>query len=646
MRVDFAAAFHGGGIGAVIGLDRSAKRLLQVTVDCVLMALCLALAVALRLDAFSPLADPRIWAVLAPVMPLTVLAFAGLGLYRAVIRYIAIGALGAILAGVLVSAVVMFVSVQFLDLPLPRSVPGIYALLLLVSAGGLRFAVRTLLTMSRPSQGAAVLIYGAGAAGRQLATALRQGVEYQPVAFADDDPKLRGLRIAGLRVHAPAAIPGLVRAHGIRVILLALPSVGRRRRSEIVESLANLPVEVMVTPGMADIVSGRARFSDLRRVEPEDLLGRDPIPPREDLMSVNVTARSVLVTGAGGSIGSEICRQVLAFRPRCLVLYEISEYALYSIEQELRRQAESLGAAAPRIVPVLGSVLDRALAARVLRRHAVETVYHAAAYKHVPLVEQNEAAGVFNNVFGTRRLALAAREAGVRAFILVSTDKAVRPGNVMGASKRLAELTCQALAAEGGSTVFSMVRFGNVLGSSGSVIPLFRAQIERGGPVTVTHRDITRYFMTIPEAAQLVIQAGALARGGEVFLLDMGRPVRILDLAITMVRLHGLVPQLAQHGVRAPPVQGDIAIRIVGLRPGEKLHEELLLGNDLRPTEHPRIMTGNETMLSWPQLEARLAELAAACARQDGRAIRRILGRAPTGYRVTGADMPFRLAAE
>ncbi len=639
-------ALREAGFGALIGLSRSVKRLIQIGVDCTLMALCLALAVALRLDAFSPLANPSVWIVLLPVVPLTVLTFSLLGLYSAVIRFLAFDALIAVLAGVFVSAAVMFAAAQMLDLPLPRSVPGIYALLLSVSAGGVRFSLRALLSGARQHLEVPVLIYGAGSAGRQLAEALRHGREYEPVAFADDDPRLQRLRIAGLKVHPPVAVPDLVKVHGVRVVLLAMPSVGRRRRREIVESLADSPVEVMVTPGIADIVSGRAQFSDLRRVEPEDLLGRDPVPPREKLMAANVTGKSVLVSGAGGSIGSEICRQALAFAPRSLVLFERSEHALYMIEQELRRLTAAMGPRAPLIVPVLGSVLNPTLAARTLRSHAVDTVYHAAAYKHVPLLEENEAEGVHNNVFGTRTLALAAREAGVRAFILVSTDKAVRPANVMGASKRMAELICQTLAEGAGDTVFSIVRFGNVLGSSGSVIPLFRAQIEHGGPVTVTHRDITRYFMTIPEAAQLVIQAGALARGGEVFLLDMGQPVRILELAETMVRLHGLVPYLPENGAPVAAARGDIAIRIVGLRRGEKLHEELLLGNDPRPTEHPRIMTGRETVMQKGALMSCLESLASACSRQDGAAIRRILAEAPTGYRPESEGALLRLAGE
>jgi FlaA1/EpsC-like NDP-sugar epimerase len=405
--------------------------------------------------------------------------------------------------------------------------------------------------------------------------------------------------------------------------------VSRDRRRAIVEALEAHPVEIRSMPGLADLVSGKAQISDLRRVSPEDLLGRDPVAPRPDLMAKNITGKVVLVTGAGGSIGRELCRQILAQAPARLVLVDHSEYALYAIDEELRAARPRHPDAGP-VVPVLGSVQTPGRMRAVLDRFGVQTVYHAAAYKHVPLVERNVVEGLRNNVFGTRVMAEQAVAAGVEAFILVSTDKAVRPTNVMGASKRMAELICQAQAQRPGGPVFSMVRFGNVLGSSGSVIPRFQRQIEAGGPVTVTHPEITRFFMTVPEAAQLVIQAGAMARGGEVFLLDMGEPVRIADLADRMVRLHGLVPF---YPGTAGSVEGDVAVVFTGLREGEKLHEELLVGEESEPTAHPRILSAREADLPDRDLAPLLDELLAACKAQDLGAMRRILLSAPSGYR-------------
>jgi FlaA1/EpsC-like NDP-sugar epimerase len=619
-------------LARVTSLSRPVKRLLQVTIDCALIASCLALAMVLRFDGVGVLSNPQVWSVLVPVTPLTIAAFIKLGLYRAVIRYITGRALRVVFLGVALSAAVMAASVAWLDLPIPGTVPAIYALLLFLSVGGIRFMARAMFNREKVGQRTPLLIYGAGEAGRQLVNALHQGGDYDPVAFVDDDRTLQGSSVGGLRVVSPARLPDLVAESKARTILLALPSIGRTRRREIIAALEPLGIEVKSIPGMADIVSGKARYSDLRTVTPEDLLGRDPIAPREDLMAANLTGKVVLVSGAGGSIGSELCRQILARNPRSLLLLDVSEYALYKINDEMRQaQADGTGADTW-VVPVLGSVQNANRMRAILNAYGVQTIYHAAAFKHVPLVEENMVEGVRNNVFGTQTLAEAAAACGVENFILISTDKAVRPSNVMGATKRLAELICQALARSQSTTRFSMVRFGNVLGSSGSVIPRFRSQIERGGPVTVTHREISRYFMTIAEAAQLVIQAGAMARGGDVFVLDMGEPVRIFDLARSMIRLHGLEPYVIEAGEAAGPARGDIGIEITGLRKGEKLFEELLIGNNPAGTGHPRILTARESWVEMADLDRLLKRLMQACLDYDIPALRAVLIEAPLHY--------------
>lgn len=617
----------------IISLERPVKRLIQVALDVLLIVLCFAGAMALRLESLSFAWQPKVWAVLFPVGSLTIVAFVKLGLYRAIIRYITARALKVVLLGVGLSAAVMALSIALFDLPIPWAVPAIYAVLLFVAVGGIRFAARSMFMRDKVRQKTPLLIYGAGEAGRQMAHVLAQGPEYDPVAFIDDDPSLQGSTVGGLLVLPPTALKKLVRDLKARAILLAMPRLGQARRRAIMKMVEPFGLEVKSLPPHFEVLRGRAGWRDLRPVTPEDLLGRDPIAPREDLMAANVAGKSVMVTGAGGSIGSELCRQVLERRPRVLVLLDVSEYALYQIEEELRLLQAAGTSAGTVLAPILGSVQNPGRIAAILRAHGVETLYHAAAYKHVPLVEDNVVEGVRNNVFGTRTVAQAAAATGVRSFILVSTDKAVRPTNVMGATKRLAELVCQAMARAGTGTTYSMVRFGNVLDSSGSVIPRFREQIERGGPVTVTHREVSRYFMTIPEAAQLVIQAGAMARGGDVFLLDMGEPVKIFDLARSMIRLHGLEPYVIEDGAEAAAPKGDIGIRITGLRKGEKLAEELLIGADAAGTDHPRILTAAEAAVDPAELDRLLDRLWAACLDYDVPAIRAILQAPEIGYR-------------
>lgn len=622
----------------LIGLSRSRKRAVLMLVDAGLLAFSFGLAMALRLDGFSPALSPSSWLAFALALPCTLLLFRLMGLYRAVVRHVAGRTVQVLAFGLAVSALLLLLAAKGFGLFLPRSVPAIYWLLGMGLLGGARFGLRALYRQRLARLKARVIIYGAGNAGRQLFATLEHGGDYAPVAFVDDASELQGRDIGGLRVHSPARLPSLVAEHGVECVLLAIPSATRRQRRDILERLEPLGLRVQTVPGLSDIVSGRAELSEIREVAIEDLLGRDLVPPRQDLLDANIRGKTVMVTGAGGSIGSELCRQILSQRPARLVLLDLSEFGLYGIDEELRGLA---AAESPEtvIVPLLGSVLDRPRLEGALRQFAVDTIFHAAAYKHVPLVERNPVEGVRNNVFGTLALAEAARAVGVKAFVLVSTDKAVRPTNIMGASKRIAELICQALSRLPGETVFAIVRFGNVVGSSGSVIPLFRKQIEAGGPVTVTHPDITRYFMAIPEAAQLVIQAGAMARGGDVFILDMGEPVRIVDLATRMVRLSGLRPVVVEASdVPGPRAKGDIEIRFTQLRPGEKLYEELLVGDDAGATDHPRIMTATESALPWSELEGLLGRLWAACERHDLPAIRHLLDEIPTGYEPSAAS--------
>lgn len=596
----------------LLSFSRHHKMALLMLMDALLLPLALWSAVVLRLGGvWDPKLDPYLWIFIVP--PLWVLPiFIHLGLYRAVLKYVddkivATVFWGVTLAVLVLTAVIVLARVT----PFPRSSVIIFWVFAMAYIGGSRFVLRGLIrridAVDAPRE--PVLIYGAGRAGIQLMLALQAGREYRPMAFVDDNPDLWRRTFRGLAVHPPRELPALLAETGARAILLAIPSASLSRQRQILESLESLRVPIKRLPGMADLVSGEVRVEELKPVSIEDLLGRDPVPPRPELLSANLAGKSVLVTGAGGSIGSELCRQIVRQQPVRLVLYELSEYALYAVEQELRALAPGL-----EIVPLLGSVTDGPRLCSVMQAFAVETVYHAAAYKHVPMVEHNPVAGIVNNAFGTDVCAAAAEACGVATFVLISTDKAVRPTNVMGATKRLAELALQARHAEGSRTRFVMVRFGNVLGSSGSVVPLFQRQIAAGGPVTLTHPDITRYFMTIPEAAQLVIQAGAMGQGGDVFVLDMGEPVRILDLARRMIHLSGLEVKDDSHP------HGDIEIRCTGLRPGEKLYEELLIGDDAVPTDHPRILRAQEYHLSAQLLTAHMAVLREACDRLDAAA--------------------------
>ena len=608
-------------------VSRTTKKVLMVATDLLLIPFALWLSISLRLGEFFTGFQNNIL-LFAAVPFFTVPIFVRLGLYRAVMRYVGHAAIQQIFTGVLISSgIVLALTLYSWPSGVPRSTFAIYGFVALSLVGATRLFARLVFGKRVDLRGRSVAIYGAGASGRQLASMLGDGHEYRPIVYLDDDKDLIGREVKGVPVLDPAATNLVERLEylGVTALFLAMPSVQKSVKRRILKCLEGLPFYVFTVPGLEEIVSGAATVSQIREVSIEDILGRDPVPPNESLLGRCITDKSVLVTGAGGSIGSELCRQVLTQRPKRLILLDHSEFALFSIEQELQRINTNFSKQIP-IVAVLGSVCDQTRVERTIDAHGVDTIYHAAAYKHVPLVEFNPVAGVQNNVFGTKVVAEVAWRLCVKHFVLVSTDKAVRPTNVMGASKRLGELIVQDMASRSTKTTYSMVRFGNVLGSSGSVVPLFRQQIKRGGPITVTHPEITRYFMTIPEAVQLVIQAGAMAKGGDVFVLDMGEPIKIYELARQVIRFSGLEMKDQENP------EGDIEIIFTGLRPGEKLYEELLIGGVVSGTDHASILRAEESKLPAKKINKILLELESAILRYDVQKIKTLLVIAVTGY--------------
>lgn len=595
--------------------------------DVVLLPLALWSAVALRLGTLTPDVS-QFWWVFLIIPFVTVPVFIRFGLYRAVVRYMDDKIIYTVIYGVSTSVLMLMAVVVMAKLvALPRSSIIIFWVTAIAYIAASRFVARGLIRTfeTRKDRKHNVAIYGAGQAGRQTALALSSGRDFRPVAFFDDNKDLQGTTLAGLRVYNPKDALKIMEQKACTQLLLAMPSSSRAVRAEIIRRFEGKDIVLKILPGLGDLVDGKVRVEDIREVGVEDLLGRDPVPPFVDLISSCIAGRVVLVTGAGGSIGAELCRQILLNSPIKLVLYERNEFSLYRIEMELVRLSPGV-----QIVSVLGDVNDQEHLEKIMGRHRVQTVYHAAAYKHVPLVENNADAGILNNVFGTYAAAKAALGQGVENFVLISTDKAVRPTNIMGASKRLAELVLQDLSKQSVQTRFSMVRFGNVLGSSGSVVPLFKEQIKAGGPVTVTHPEVTRFFMTIPEAAQLVLQAGSMGKGGDVFVLDMGEPVKIVDLARKMIELSGFAVKDSVSGM------GDIEIEYVGLRPGEKLYEELLIGQNVTWTKHPRIMRAEEHSLDSKFLGENLAILKDACCHGDNALIRQTLMNLVKEYKPEG----------
>lgn len=612
----------------VLALPRPIKRGIALSVDAGLCLLAVWLAFYLRLGTFLPLSGTPLKPMLVSVL-LALPVFITVGLYRAIFRYSGMPAMLAVVRAMLLYSLAFVAIFTFLGVEgVPRTVGLIQPLLLLIFVGASRAAARIWLgglyhQQLRKTVLRQALIYGAGSAGRQLASAMANSHEMRVVGLLDDDNRLHGNVLNGLPIHNPADLAEILTEVLVTDVLLAIPSVTRKRRNEILGSLSKHKITVRTLPGLSDIATGKVNLSDLRELEIDDLLGREPVMPNHILMAKNIVNKVVLVTGAGGSIGSELCRQILMVGPTKLLLIEQSEFALYAIHQELEQMHPEGNSV---LVPLLASVQDENRIHEIMSTWSPNTVYHAAAYKHVPLVEHNPAEGIKNNVLGTLRTAQAAASHGVTDFVLISTDKAVRPTNIMGASKRLAEMALQALASSNTKTKFSMVRFGNVLGSSGSVVPKFRQQIRDGGPITLTHRDITRYFMTIPEAAQLVIQAGAMSNGGDVFILDMGEAVKIIDLARRMIELSGLTVKDELNS------NGDIEIEITGLRPGEKLFEELLIGDNSKTTSHQRIMKAVEDFIPWTELEERLKALQIALGVNDVSEIRLIMTKLVSGY--------------
>lgn len=631
----------------LLRLPRLAKQAVVFTVDVWMAFAAVWLAFYLRVDQTGAPLQQQVYVYVIAVA-LFVPIFVRFGLYRAIFRYAGISAVVATAAAVFIYGVFFFTTLLWVGwYGVPRSIGLIQPILFLLLAGGWRILARYWLSgMGDYLHGSApkksLLIYGAGDAGVQTASALAGMREFGVRGFVDEDPQKIGRTINGIPIIAPADVEVFIQKHKVSDILLAIPSLSRGRRREIINELQLLPVHVRSLPGMLDLASGKVTVTDFQELDIEDLLGRDPVVPDAQLLARNLADKVVLVTGAGGSIGSELCRQIILEHPQKLVLVEHNEYGLYAIHRDLELLCKEQQLSVS-IVPQLGSIRNLRRLSAIFSKYQPHTVYHAAAYKHVPLVQENPSEGILNNVFGTLNVARAAIEHGVEQFVLISTDKAVRPTNVMGASKRMAELVLQALASSktvdfgpvdeqpsGHSlpnrTCFCMVRFGNVLGSSGSVVPLFRSQLRAGGPLTVTHAEVTRYFMTIPEAAQLVLQAGAMGEGGDVFVLDMGKPVKIVDLARRMIRLSGMTVKDDAHA------SGDIEIKVVGLRPGEKLYEELLIGDNPEATAHPRIMKAHEQFLTWHQLLPHLLTLRAAAKAADADAINDVLKQLVSGY--------------
>ena len=592
----------------IINLPRPAKRLVALGFDVLLCLATVAVAYYLRLGQWELPNRTQSLSYIAAIL-IALPLFVRFGLYRAIFRYAGWGALAAVVKACAVYAVIysaIFFAVGIAGIP--RTTGIIQPILLFITVGGSRAAIRYLLDEGQTrfltlGKRRRVIIYGAGSSGRQLAAGLANSNEMEVMGFIDDDERLAGSSLNGKTIYSTGAIQSVVEALDISDILLAIPSASRAMRNQILDRLKGSSVNVRTLPGLMDLAHGKVTVSDLRELDIDDLLGRDAVLPDKVLLESRIVGKTILVTGAGGSIGSELCRQILKLQPTMLLLVEINEFSLYAIHQELEQKRDAIIGAAIPIIPLLASVQDEARMERIISAWKPDTIFHAAAYKHVPLVEHNPAQGIRNNVFGTLTTAKVAARHGVADFVLISTDKAVRPTNIMGASKRMAEMVLQALANEPLQTRFSMVRFGNVLGSSGSVVPLFRQQIKNGGPITVTDERITRYFMTIPEASQLVVQASAMAEGGEVFVLDMGEPVKIVDLARRMIELSGLTLRNADNP------GGDIAMEFVGLRPGEKLYEELLVGDNPEPTRHPGIMKANENFLPHDQLMEQLEDL-------------------------------------
>ncbi len=612
-------------------LERTSKQIIQIFIDLLLFVFSFLFSMYVRLENLNFLIDHEIWLTIVPLIPINFLILYRLGLYSVVVRYVSLDTIKIIFFGSFVSALCCFIISQYFNFPVPRSVPVIFLVFLLISISGVRFLFRYFHSLTKNYRSRPVAIYGAGEAGRQILNALNESREYFPVIFIDDSIKIQGRKVGQLKVYSFEEAVKIFEILKIEIVLIAMPSVPLKVKNNIFHQLGNYPIQVKIIPGIVDLIDNKAEINELRSVSINELLGREPIPPKKTLMATNLKEKIVLVSGAGGSIGSEICRQIIKQKPKKLIILDNSEHNLFLINDELNDiltdKKEKL-----KIFPILCSVQNSDRIYKIIKKFKVQTIYHAAAYKHVPLLEYNTIEGLENNIFGTKSIADAAIKLKVEKFILISSDKAVRPTNFMGVSKRLAEIICQSYSKRSQSTVFSIVRFGNVLGSSGSVIPKFEKQIKNGGPITVTHKEIKRYFMTIEEASQLVIQAGSMSKGGEVFVLDMGEPLKILDLASKMANLHGLNPCFFVDEIEN---EKDILISIIGLRPGEKLYEELVIGNETFQSSHPRIFIANEISWSYNELSKFILNIKNAIKKDDIDLIKDIIVKSNIGFKTS-----------
>ena len=610
----------------LLTLNRFYKQIITLSFDVVILVFSLWISFALRFgELWNPYIDENYWLfILVPIVSTPL--FVKLGLYRSVLQYIGIKVITTSFKAITIACfAIIFFMYFFQEDDLPRSIMPIFWFVSNTFIITSRFLLKGIMYSwdTRVNERKQTIVYGAGSAGVQLVESLKKSIDYAPVAFIDDEKQKQGTIINFVQIFSFKKLEYLIDKHDAKLILLAIPSASQNRRKEIIKKLSKFPIEVKVLPSVDNIVNGEVTIDSIKHVDVEDILGRDPVKPQEELLKQNIKEKNILVTGAGGSIGSELCRQILELSPKKLILFENSEFNLYSIHQELSKSKKKAD-----IIPKLATVTNFHQINKVISENEINTIFHAAAYKHVPMVEMNVSEGVYNNVIGTYNVAKAAKDNNVENMLLISTDKAVRPTNVMGASKRFSELILQAFADEKTNTCFSMVRFGNVLDSAGSVVPLFRKQIKEEGTVTVTHREITRYFMSIPEAVQLVLQSGSMAKGGDVFVLDMGDPIKILDLAYRMIHLSGLKP------IDTENPEGDIKIKFTGLRPGEKLYEELLIGDDVIQSDHPRIMQAKEEKLSSDIIEKKVKEISEFRGQQEDILIRNILLETVSGYKI------------
>ena len=617
-------------INRVLLLNRKLKQLIQIFIDIFVICFSFVTSMLLRLDSFDFLYDIQSFYILFFIFPLTILYFLYLGLYQAIIRYLATKVVIKIVIGSFISALMMLAISQILNFPVPRSVPFIYAVIMVIVLSSIRFSIQALLLSNNKVKNKNVLIYGAGEAGILLLNTLYRSNEFRVINFIDDSKDLDGKEIGGIKIFSPDKIDTLLNKYNINSILLAIPSLSNFEKKSIISKLEKYGLEIQAVPNVKDIISGKSEIRDLKPVSVLDLLSREQVSPKLELMNKNIKNKNVFVSGAGGTIGSEIARQVIDFSPKSLILLDMSEFSLFKINNEIKDYAFSKKIEV-KIIPILCSVLNKNRINDILKNYNIHTLFHAAAYKHVPLLEENIIEGVLNNVIGTKTIVESCIEHKVENFTLISTDKAVRPTNVMGASKRVSEMICQSLA-ENNDTKISIVRFGNVLESSGSVVPFFKNQIEKGGPVTVTHKEITRYFMTIQEAASLVIQSSNLSEGGEVFVLDMGEPIKVLDLAKKMINLCGLKYYISGEKRLDNSNANEIEIKITGLRRGEKLYEELLVNDNCVNTKHERIFSANENFLQKEKIASLINDIIIASDKNDIKMIKKILVDSELGY--------------